>query len=188
MRWHGLDYFNPLGGFSRFRHGDAQYPDLVPFLCLSGFGFMRTGELVSVYADRPVLRWEHVLWSENKVYVPADVGKQTRRAVGNQREFPICDALRHWLEPYHGRTGRIVELNESAFRDRMTALFNVAGVQKLDNALRKSAISHYIAKFPETGVVLTAKYAGNSESIARTHYLAWLSQEAGDAWFSIRRS
>ena len=29
MRWHGLDYFNPLGGFSRFRHGDAQYPDLV---------------------------------------------------------------------------------------------------------------------------------------------------------------
>lgn len=170
------------------RTADRDYPDLLPFLCLSGFGFMRTGELVSPYSDRPVLKWEHVLWSEGKIYVPADVGKQTRRTVGNQREFPICNDIHAWLEPYHGRTGRIVELNESVFRDRMTALFKAAGVQKLDNALRKSAISHFIAAHPETGVVLTAKYAGNSESIARTHYLAWLSQEAGEKWFAIRRT
>jgi hypothetical protein len=166
---------------------DANYRDLLPFLCLSGFGFMRTGELVSAYSDKPTLKWEHVLWSEGKVYVPTDVGKQTRRAVGNQREFPICEALSHWLEPYKGRAGRIVELNEAAFRARMSELFKAAGVAKLDNGLRKSAISHYIAKFPETGVTLTARYAGNSESIARTHYLAWLAQETGEKWFGIRR-
>jgi hypothetical protein len=120
--------------------------------------------------------------------VPADVGKQTRRTTGNQREFPICDALRHWLEPYRRANGRMVELSEAAFRQRMTELFNAAGVKKLDNGLRKSAISHYIAKFPETGVVLTARYAGNSESIARIHYLAWLAQETGEKWFAIRRS
>jgi hypothetical protein len=170
------------------RLADAQYRDLVPFLALSGFGMMRTGELVSPYADKPVLKWEHVLWSEDKVYVPADVGKQTRRAVGNKREFPLCDAMRHWLEPHRKTSGRIVDINESAFRDRMSALFAAAGVAKPDNGLRKSAISHYIAAHPETGVVLTARYAGNSESIARTHYLAWLSQEAGERWFAIRRA
>ena len=68
----------------------------------------------------------------------------------------------------------------------MTALFKAAGVAKLDNGLRKSCISHYIAKFPEPGVVLTARYEGNSEAIARTHYLAWLSQEAGEKWFGIK--
>jgi hypothetical protein len=170
------------------RTADSDFRDLVPFLCLSGFGFQRTGELVSVYADRPVMKWEHILWDENKVYVPELVAKQTRRAAGNKREYPICDAIRHWLEPYKGRTGRIVELNESEFRDRMSSLFKAAGVAKLDNGLRKSAISHYIAKFPETGVVLTAWYAGNSEAVARTHYLAWLSQEAGERWFGIRRA
>ena len=170
------------------RTADSDYKDLLLFLCLSGFGLMRTGELVGAYSDKPVLKWENVLWSEGKVYVPADVGKQTRRAVGNQREFAICDALKHWLEPIRRDSGRIVELSESAFRARMTELFKAAGVMKLDNALRKSAISHYIAKFPETGVVLTARYAGNSESIARTHYLAWLAQETGEKWFAIRRA
>ena len=48
-------------------------------------------------------------------------------------------------------------------------------------------VVNYIAKYPETGVTLTARYAGNSESIARTHYLAWLSQETGEKWFAVRR-
>jgi hypothetical protein len=78
-------------------------------------------------------------------------------------------------------------MTESAFRDGMSALFKAAGVAKKDNALRKSAISHYIAKFPETGVVLTARYAGNSEAVARGHYLAWLSQSDGERYFAIRR-
>jgi hypothetical protein len=49
-------------------------------------------------------------------------------------------------------------------------------------------VVNYIAKYPETGVTLTDRYAGNSESIARTHYLAWLSQETGEKWFAIRRA
>jgi len=70
----------------------------------------------------------------------------------------------------------------------MSALFKAADVEKLDNGLRKSCISHYIAAHAETGVVLTSKYAGNSEAVARTHYLAWLSEDRGRAWFAITRS
>jgi len=62
-----------------------------------------------------VLKWEHV--RDDKVWIPGDVGKQTRRAVGNQREFPLCDALRHWLEPYRRTSGRIVDMSESEFRE-----------------------------------------------------------------------
>ena len=170
------------------RTADAQDPDLVPFLALSGFGMLRTGELINRFADKPVLRWEHVMFSEGKVYVPTGVGKKTRRATGNQREFPLNGTLSHWLEPYRGRTGRIVDMSDSEFRARLSAVFKAAGVAKIDNGLHKSAISYYIAKDPTVGVTLTARYAGNSEAISRQHYVAWLTEDAGKAYFAIRRA
>jgi integrase len=170
------------------RTADVTDRELVPFLALSGFGMMRTGELVRPYADKPVLRWENVIWERGLVDVPEAVAKQTRRAVGNRREFPLCDALTHWLESFKGRTGRIVEPTQSSFRRRLHAVGATAGVKILDNGLRKSAISHFIAANPTTGVVLTARYAGNSEAISRRHYVAWCSEERGLAWFSIRGS
>jgi hypothetical protein len=177
-----------VGDFAALLHtADAQYPDLVPFLGLSGFGMMRSGELLSLYADKPVLTWENVIWERGLVAVPERVAKQTRRTAGNRREFPLCDALLHWLEPYRNRNGRIVTLHESVFRQRMSALFSAAGVAKIPNGLRKSAISYYIARNAEFGVTLAARFAGNSEAISRMHYLAWLSQEAGEAYFAIRR-
>jgi hypothetical protein len=94
------------------RHADAHHPDLMPFLALSGFGMCRIGELVSAYADRPVLDWRNIIWVRNIVSVPELVAKQTRRAVANKREFPINDALLHWLEPYRKESGPIEQCSE----------------------------------------------------------------------------
>jgi hypothetical protein len=162
--------------------------DLVPFLALSGFGMMRSGELIARYGDDPVLQWHNVIWERGLIDVPEAVAKQTRRAVGNRREFPLCDTLRHWLEAFKTRKGRVVDLAEAEFRPRMNKLFAAAGVTSLDNGLRKSAISYYIAAHPADGVTLAARYAGNSESISRRYYLTWLTEEKGQAWFGIRRA
>jgi hypothetical protein len=175
--------------FARLLHlADAEYPDLVPFLALSGFGMMRTGELIHQYADRPVLRYENIVWSENRVYVPEAVAKQTRSAAGNRRDFPLNDALKHWLEPFKGRTGRVVAMPEPRWRAQWHELTDKAGVKRIDNGLRKSAISHWIACSPETGVIMAASWAGNSEQISKRYYLAWLTREIGAAWFGIRRA
>jgi len=77
------------------------------------------------------MRWEHVLWDENKVYVPELVAKRTRRAAGNKREYLLCDAMRHWLEPYRRASSRIVDMTEPTFRARMTALFKQRELRSL---------------------------------------------------------
>ena len=51
------------------------YPSLVPYLVLSGFCFMRSAELVRMYANERVLRWEHVLWDDGLIHVPHGVAK-----------------------------------------------------------------------------------------------------------------
>jgi integrase len=167
---------------------ERSYRDLVPFLVLSGFGMMRTGELCHADVTHPTLRWENILYERSIVHVPEAVAKQTRRAAGNRREFPLNDALRHWLEPHRRAEGPIVDGSESSFRSRITELFKAASVRRIHNALRKSAISYWIGKNPESGVVTAARFAGNSEATSRRHYVAWITQEAGEAWYAIRRA
>ena len=105
------------------RHADAHYRDLVPFLALAGFGMCRSAELINAYADRPTLRWENVIWERDIVSVPELVAKQTRRAVGNRREFPLNDALLHWLEAYRREEGPIVACPEAKWRSQLLSLF-----------------------------------------------------------------
>jgi hypothetical protein len=88
-----VDVYMPEQFETLLRHADTHHPDLVPFLALSGLGMCRSGELVSAYADRPVPDWRNIIWVRNIVSVPELVAKQTRRAVGNKREFLINDAL-----------------------------------------------------------------------------------------------
>jgi site-specific recombinase XerD len=183
-----VEVYKPDDFAKLIRYADAHYKELVPFLALSGFGMMRSGELISAYAEHPVLDWSNIIWERGVVYVPEAVAKQTRRAAGNRREFPICDAIAHWLSSYRKKSGSIVAIDELKFRAQMRALFEATGVRRINNGFRKSAISHYIAAHPSDGVQLTARYAGNSESIARTHYVAWITESDGAAWFGIRRA
>jgi site-specific recombinase XerD len=183
-----VEVYRPEDFAKLLHHADAHYPDLVPYLALSGLGMLRTGELVSAYKDRPTLRWENIIYERNIVYVPELVAKQTRRATGNRREPPLNEALAHWLEPYRREEGPIVACSEAKWRAQLLALFKETGVRRLDNGLRKSAISYFIGRNPEVGVTLAARYAGNSEAISRTHYLAWITEQDGAAWFGIRRA
>jgi hypothetical protein len=53
--------------------------------------------------------------------------------------------------------------------------------------MRKSGISYYLARYPETGIGQLAIYAGNSEASCRQHYLKLLTEEDGRVWFDAPR-
>jgi hypothetical protein len=62
---------------------------------------------------------------------------------------------------------------------------DAAGVPRIDNGLRHSAISYSLAPNPEHGVALTAQLAGNSEATIRKHYRRLLKPAQGQAWFTV---
>ena len=77
--------------------------------------------------------------------------------------------------------------SEPKWRQQLLALFRETAVRRIDNGLRKSAISYFIGKNPEVGVTLAARYAGNSEAISRQHYLAWITEQDGARRLGARR-
>jgi hypothetical protein len=118
--------------------------------------------------------------------VPESVGKATRRKSGNERFCPLNESLQSWLSIYRKDSGEIWPHGQSRYSDRWHELTRDCGISRLDNGLRKSALSYYLAANPEVGVALLAQYAGNSEAAAKTHYIRLLAKEEGDQWFSVR--
>jgi hypothetical protein len=61
-----------------FRVAEEFYPDLVPFLSLMAFGFLRTEELIPRFVGDPVLEWSALDWSDGQIFVPHAVAKKAR--------------------------------------------------------------------------------------------------------------
>jgi hypothetical protein len=158
--------------------------DVFRFIALSGLAFFRTRELVRRLGNEPVLEWTDVLWDRKEIHVREEVGKHTRRS-SNERFVSLHSSLDHCLEVGAGKTssGRIVNCSFTAFRRRVHRVFDKAGVQHIENGLRKSAISYWLAAH-EHGVGEVARWAGNSESSCRKHYLRILTKDQGKAWFN----
>ena len=77
-------------------------------------------------------------------------------------------------------SGRIIPISSKQLRARMKAVFKEANVKRVGNGFRHSAISYYLAMFPDVGVSRVSRWSGNSEARCRKHYLR---PEAGKAWF-----
>jgi integrase len=166
--------------------GEAPYPDLVPFLVLSGFGFLRSKEIVREYLSDDALRWEDILWDQELIHIRESVGKQTRRAVGNERFVPMKqnDLLCHHLQEWKQESGFVVPALDSSFSERRRAFHAEVKIKAIKNGLRKSAISHALARDPELGIVQLARWAGSSESTIKGYYFRLLTQKQGQEWFS----
>ena len=154
------------------------------FLALSGLAFMRSQELVRRFENEPVLEWGDVWFDRKEIHVREEVGKSTRRKSSDERFPPIHPALESWLLLYRKPAGRVVDCSVRSFRERLKVVFDRAKVPFIPNGLRHSAISYWLARFPELGVAQVAQYAGNSEPSCRLHYLKILTKEQGEAWFN----
>jgi integrase len=160
----------------------------LPFIVLSGFCFLRTSELVRRFAAEEVLKWKHILWSEDLIHVPEGVAKSTRRRQGDERFVPLSSAAKDWLKPIRQQTGDCVPYGSTHFGKLWRAMTDSIGVPRIDNGLRHSAISYSLAANPEHGVALTSVWAGNSEATIRKHYLRLLRPAQGQEWFDVHHA
>lgn len=167
---------------------EEHYKELFPFVAFSAFGFLRTSELVKMYAEEKVLCWEDVDWSQKLIHVKAGVAKGTRRKAGDERYIVMSDTLIEFLRPYARNKGQICELAHNAFYKSLNACLDKAEVDQVKNGLRHSCLSYFIAGHPETGVAEAAQRAGTSESVARRHYIKSLRPELGKQYFGLRRA
>jgi hypothetical protein len=165
-----------------------QYPELVPYVVLGGFCFLRTSELVRKYANEQVLQWSDINLDQGahgEIHVRPGVAKANKRR-SDDRYIELSETARAWLEPVRKETGDCVALTYTEFGKHWREMMDKAGVEPIDNGLRHSAISYSIAAHPEHGIQLTARWAGNSETTIRKHYLRWLTEKQGKAWFAVK--
>lgn len=157
------------------------------YLILSGNAFFRVQELVRRFGNEPVLEWGDFLWDRELIHVRAEVAKSTKRKSGNERFVPIHQNIHEWLAQRRvpvRASGRVIDCSVRHFGELLRQLHAKAEVPFIKNGMRKSAISYYLARYPQIGIGQLALYAGNSEPSCRQHYLKILTEEDGRAWFA----
>jgi site-specific recombinase XerD len=158
------------------------------YMVLMGTGFLRFEELVGTQKS-DVLKWEDVQL-DRFIDVRKEVAKSTRRAEGDGRQINLIKGeslhtyLVNQLELDKTLTGKIIPISDKQLRDRMNVIFALANVKQVPNGFRHSAISYYLAMFPDVGVSRVSVWAGNSEATIRKHYLQVLRKEQGEDWFA----
>ena len=154
----------------------------LPWLVLSAFCGMRYEELVPAFkSDKRPLDWSDLRWDKGKILVRPETAKLKEKRWAH---FP--ENAQAWLAPLRQSQGRMTSLrppnkaikHEGSITTRLGEL--VGGWRP--NALRNSFISYRSSLI---GLSLTAKEAGNSESECRRSYNDDMTEEEGQAWFSI---
>jgi site-specific recombinase XerD len=154
-------------------------PDLIRFIALCAFGWIRRSEVCSLENDQ--------IRDDGFIHVPGPVAK-TRQ----NRFVPINDTLAAWLAvaPEASRPTR--SKNADVMGDRLASLAADAKVEIPHNALRHSAISYAFAYAPtRNGASMNnsagelAKYAGNSEQVIVRSYRSLVTEKAAKDYWAI---
>jgi len=183
-----IEIYTPSEMSRMLAAAEESYPDMVPFLALMAFGFMRTEELVPRFNGDTVLDWSAFDWQEKQIFVPHSVAKKAKNHGGNDRPVPFNPALLHWVEPYVKERGRIVEREKIAAYRALKKIRANAEARDVTNGLRHSCLTYWMAANGEESIGTVARWSGNSPAIAKSHYVATVKRAQGTAWLAIRRS
>jgi len=162
-------------------------PDLVPFLALMAFGFMRTEEIIPRFVGDVVLDWSAFDWTDRQIFVPHAVAKNAKKGVGNDRPIPFNPTLLHWLGPYVKPAGQIVTMKKIAAFRALKKIRTKAEVRDVANGLRHSCLTMWMAANGDESIGTVSRWSGNSPAICKRHYVATVKAAQGKAWFSLRR-
>jgi hypothetical protein len=197
LEYREIAIYSPTEMMAMLQVAEENYPDLVPFLALMAFGFLRTEELIPRFEGDPVLEWSALDWSDGQIFVPHTVAKKARALSTNERAIPFNPALLHWIKPYVKESGRIVTREKipayralakirakAEFRDVNNELKHV---RDIDNGLRHSCLTYWMAANGAESMGTVARWSGNSAAIAKRHYVATVKRLEGKAWFGLRR-
>jgi integrase len=168
------------------RGADKEFSDLLPFLVLGGLAGLRTCEMLQEREADEVVQWSDFDgWGV--LTVRGEVAKQTSREAENRRFVKLNPAIKYWLAPHWKDSGKVVDRSQSSFRERLALLREKTGVEMPDNVLRHSFASYWIAGHRKQGFGELAINLGNSEAMAKRHYVESLHPADGKKWFGIRR-
>ena len=198
LEFQEIEIYKPAELAAMLKVTEELYPDLIPFLSLMAFGFMRTEELVPRFEGDAVLQWSAFDWTDGRIFVPHAVAKKARALSSNERPIPFNPALLHWIKPYVKDSGRIVTREKvSAYRAlariRARAEYHddvdneLKPVRNIANGLRHSCLSFWMAANGEESIGTVARWAGNSAAVAKRHYVATVRRSEGKNWFGLRR-
>ncbi len=153
----------------------AAHPDWLPALAIAGFAGLRPDEIGR-------LEWKEIHLDTGFVEVTA------RKAKGGQRRrlVVISKNLRAWLEPYAGKTGRVVSCPkgmEDRYKRQMA--MKAAGIERWPNdVLRHSFASYHLALHRDINE--TALQLGHtSTAMLFRHYRESVKPEAARAWWEL---
>jgi hypothetical protein len=166
---------------------EESYSDLVPFLALVSFGFLRSEELIARTTNETVLDWSAFDAEDRQIFVPHAVAKRSKTLTGNERAIPYNDALEHWLKPYIKQSGRIVQREKIAAYRALRKIRHRAQARDLQNGLRHSCLTYWMAANGEESMGTVARWSGNSPAVAKRHYVTAVKRSLGEKWFGIRR-
>ena len=183
-----IEIYTPSEMSRMLMTAEESYRDMVLFLALMAFGFMRTEELIPRFDGDPVLDWSTFDWQDKQIFVPHSVAKKAKNNGGNDRSIPFNPALLHWVEPCVKARGRIVERERSSAYRALKEIRRKAGVRDIANGLRHSCLTYWMAANGEESIGTVSRWSGNSPAIAKRHYVATVKRAEGAAWLAIRRS
>ncbi len=146
--------------------------DFRPLVALGAFAGVRSAELAR-------LQWPDIDLAGGFVTVGAAKAKTASRRI-----VPVCPALREWLAPWAGQTGKVWDKGELTLRRRREATAKAAGVPWKANGLRHSYASYRLAATQDAAKV--ALEMGNSPAVVFRHYRELVKPAEAERWFAIR--
>jgi integrase len=160
------------------------------YLVLAGMGFFRPEELIRASPKDQVLAWEDIQLDRPFIHVRKEVAKGTGRRAGDERyvELKENETLLKWLRQEmtdKKLSGEILPFSQDHFRARLNKVYVKAGVKPINDGMRHSAISYYLAMYSGTTLRQVSEWAGNREATILTYYLRYLRPEEGRAWFQV---
>ena len=150
---------------------------------LARFGGMRSSEILC-------LRWEHIVWSDNRIRVPGSKGRQ---GLKRMRDLPIFDelavALRELQSERPKQDGQIILSYSTGdnMRTQMARIIAAAGVSDWERPFQnlRSTRSTELAAM---GVPIQnfCRWLGHSPKVALEHYLQVQTRDFDRAASEIR--
>jgi integrase len=146
---------------------------LVAFLCLAGFGGLRTQE---------VLRqtWQDIDWQHGEIFV-----RQPKRVGGwRPRHVEILDALRRHLQPIALPDGKVLRGGLKTLYQLRRGMMDKIGMDRWpSNCLRHSYKSYHYAFWQDGGK--TAAQLGHAPSVSYYVYGTPVVKADASAWWKL---
>ncbi len=144
-------------------------------------GAVRAGVVLQLFCGLRESEVVSLAWAAVNIpggHIRIETSKTGRRLV------PIPANAAEWLSPVASTQGRVWNGTRFDYSAAVRAAFVKAGVPRVRNGLRHSAITYRLAA--TQNLAQTALEAGNSPHMVRLHYAELVAKEQGNAFFEIR--